>query len=112
MGKYWIIVVVCAIIEVGWVMGLKHASSVLEWIATIIAIIVSFGGLIYASSKIPVGTCYAVFVGLGTAGTVIVEMLFFGEPFKMIKILLILVLLIGVLGLKLLSTDKKAGVTT
>ena len=110
MTKYWIIVLVSVLFEIGWVMGLKHATSALEWIATIIAIIISFSGLIYASSKIPVGTCYAVFVGLGTAGTVLVEMLFFNEPFKLIKIILIAILLVGVLGLKLLSSDKKVGV--
>ena len=110
MNKYWWIVIVSTLFEVGWVMGLKYSSTLLEWIATVVAIVISFSGLIYASSRIPVGTCYAVFVGLGTAGTVIVEMLFFNEPFKLIKMLLIGVLLIGVLGLKLLSSDKKAGV--
>ena len=105
MNKYWWIVIVSTLFEVGWVMGLKYSSTLLEWIATVVAIVISFSGLIYASSRIPVGTCYAVFVGLGTAGTVIVEMLFFNEPFKLIKMLLI-----GVLGLKLLSSDKKAGV--
>lgn len=109
MNKYWWIVIGATLFEIGWVMGLKHASSLLEWAGTIIAIIISFSGLIYASSKIPVGTCYAVFVGLGTAGTVIVEMLFFNEPFKLVKILLIGVLLLGVIGLKLLSGDKKTG---
>ena len=109
MNKYWLIVIISTLFEVGWVMGLKHSSSFLEWTATILAIIISFSGLIYASRKIPVGTAYAVFVGLGTAGTVIVEMLFFSEPFKLIKLLLIGLLLVGVVGLKLLSGDKKAG---
>lgn len=74
-----------------------------------IAIVVSFCGLIYASSKLSVGTSYAVFVGLGAAGTVLAEMMLFGVPFKLIKVVLIIVLLGGVLGLKLLSDDKKAG---
>ena len=90
-------------------MGLKHSSNLFEWSATVLAIVISFSGLIYASSKIPVCTCYAVFVGLGTAGTVIVEMIFFNEPFQFIKIVLIGVLLVGVLGLKLLSSSEKAG---
>lgn len=108
MNKMWSLVVIVAIFEVCWVMGLKHASSTMEWIATIIAIIISFGGLIYASGRLPVGTVYAVFVGLGTAGTVIIEMLLFGEPFQLAKVGLIAALLAGVLGLKLLTNDEEA----
>ena len=62
--------------------------------------------MIMAGRKLPVGTVYAVFVGLGTAGTVFSEILFFGEPFKVRKILLILLLLAGVIGLKLVTKDK------
>lgn len=109
-NNMWALVVVAAIFEVCWVMGLKHAGTTLEWAGTIVAIIISFGGMIYASGRLPVGTVYAVFVGLGTAGTVIVEMLLFGEPFELIKIGLIIILLAGVLGLKLLTTDKGADV--
>lgn len=110
MNKSWLIVIVSALVEVGWVVGLKYSDSFLDWTLTIIAIIISFSGLIYASRSLAVGTCYAVFVGLGTAGTVIVDILLFGEPFKLTKILLIGVLLTGVLGLKLLSDGDKAGV--
>ena len=62
--------------EVIWVIGLKHANTFLTWTGTIIAIIISFYLLIMAGKKLPVGTAYAVFVGLGTAGTVISEILF------------------------------------
>lgn len=109
MNKTWLQVVVAAFFEVGWVIGLKHASNTLEWILTIIAIIVSFGLLIYASGKLPVGTVYAVFVGLGTAGTVIADIVLFDEPVKMVKLILIGMLLIGVMGLKLLSHDDGGG---
>lgn len=62
--------------------------------------------MIMAGRKLPVGTVYAVFVGLGTTGTVFSEILFFDEPLKMEKILLILVLLAGVVGLKLVTKDQ------
>lgn len=62
--------------------------------------------MIMAGRKLPVGTIYAVFVGLGTAGTVLSEILFFGEPFKVEKALLILLLLAGVIGLKLVTQGK------
>jgi paired small multidrug resistance pump len=105
MNKNWIIVFFAAFFEVFWVVGLKHANSLLEWTGTVISIVISFYVLIIAGRKLPVGTVYAVFVGLGTAGTVLSEMLFFGEPLKIGKIVLISVLLIGVIGLKLVTDD-------
>ncbi|UVI31876.1 DMT family transporter [Paenibacillus spongiae] len=107
MKSDWVKVIIAALFEVCWVIGLKHADSAWEWAGTAVAIYVSFYLMITASRHIPVGTVYAVFVGLGTAGTVLAETLLFGEPFKAAKGLLILLLLAGVVGLKLVS-DKKA----
>lgn len=105
MNANWIKVFIAALFEVCWVIGLKHADDFWTWSGTIISIIISFYVMIMAGRKLPVGTVYAVFVGLGTAGTVISEILFFGEPFKISKILLILLLLAGVIGLKLVTKD-------
>ncbi|MCQ6558572.1 DMT family transporter [Paenibacillus mendelii] len=109
MKSDWLKVIIAALFEVGWVIGLKHADSFLEWGGTAVAIFVSFYLMITASRHIPVGTVYAVFVGLGTAGTVLAEMLLFGEAFKAAKGILILLLLAGVVGLKLVSnkTEKE-----
>lgn len=107
MNKTWGSVVIAALFEVGWVIGLKHASGFLEWGATVIAIIVSFTLMIMAARTLPVGTVYAVFVGLGTAGTVLAEILLFGAGVEAFKLLLIGVLLLGVIGLKMLSKEKK-----
>ncbi|MGN7402895.1 DMT family transporter [Cytobacillus praedii] len=106
MNTNWIKVIIAAFFEVFWVIGLKHADDFWTWAGTVISIIISFYVMIIAGRKLPVGTVYAVFVGLGTAGTVIAEILFFGEPFKMSKILMILLLLVGVIGLKLVTKDK------
>ncbi|MGE6631091.1 DMT family transporter [Bacillus sp. NPDC077027] len=102
----WGIVLMAAVFEIGWVMGLKYANSYTEWGATIVCIVVSFYLLIRATSLLPVGSAYAVFTGLGTAGTVIVGMLL-GEPLHLSKIVLIALLLCGVLGLKLTTGDEK-----
>lgn len=107
MNKQWLSVVIAAFFEVGWVIGLKHAGSVLEWMGTAIAIFVSFYLLIRAGESLPVGTVYAIFVGLGTAGTVCADSLLFGEPWKLAKILCIVVLLAGVVGLKLVTGDSE-----
>jgi paired small multidrug resistance pump len=106
MNTNWIKVFIAALFEVFWVIGLKHADDLWTWAGTVIAIIISFYLMIMAGKKLPVGTVYAVFVGLGTAGTVFSEILFFGEAFKVSKILLILLLLVGVVGLKLVTKDN------
>jgi len=102
----WIKVFVAAIFEVFWVIGLKHAYDFWTWSGTVISILISFYAMIMAGKKLPVGTVYAVFVGLGTAGTVFSDIVFFDEPFKPAKIILIMVLLAGVIGLKLVTSDK------
>ena len=105
MTKYWILVFLAGLIEVGWAMGLKYASNFWMWAGVVVLIILSFYVLIIASEKLPVTTVYAVFTGIGTAGTVIVETFIFNEPFSLSKIGFIVLLLIGVIGLKLLSNE-------
>lgn len=106
MNNEWVKVIIAAFFEVFWVIGLKHAYDFWTWAGTIVAIFISFYLMIMAGRKLPIGTVYAVFVGLGTAGTVFSETLIFGEPFKVEKALLIVLLLVGVIGLKLVTTDQ------
>ncbi|WP_054958048.1 DMT family transporter [Paenibacillus dakarensis] len=108
MNRNWLYVLLSGLVEIVWVSGLKHSSTIWEWLGTILAIAASFYLIIESAKRLPVGTVYAVFTGIGTAGTVAAEMLFFGEPFKPVKVLLIAVLLAGVIGLKLV-TDDSAG---
>ena len=107
MNKDWIKVFIAAFFEVSWVIGLKHADSLWDWVGTCIAIFISFYLMIMAGQKLPVGTVYAVFVGMGTAGTVLADIIFFGEPFELKKIILILILVAGVVGLKLVTKDQQ-----
>ncbi|MBP2638850.1 MAG: cation/cationic drug transporter [Firmicutes bacterium] len=107
MNKTWISVFIAAFFEVGWVIGLKHADGVLEWGGTLIAIIISFYLMIMAGRDLAVGTVYAVFVGLGTAGTVLAEILLFDALVIPAKLALIVLLLSGVISLKMLSNQKE-----
>lgn len=106
--KEWGLLIVAAVFEVGWVIGLKHANSAAEWGLTIVAIVISFGLLIRSGKYLPVGTAYAVFVGLGTAGTVLMDTVLFGQPLGWIQVGLIGLLLVGIIGLK--QTTKGAEV--
>jgi paired small multidrug resistance pump len=105
MNIQWLLVVVAAVFEVIWVAGLKHADSLITWGITVIAILVSFGLLIYSGKKLPTSTVYAVFVGLGTAATVVSEMIWFHVPFRWTKAGLIALLLFGIIGLKTVTRD-------
>lgn len=102
-NRGWMYVLIGGVFEVGWVSGLKHSSNIWEWLLTVIGIAISFSLMINASKILPIGSVYAVFTGLGTAGTVIAETMLFGEPFSFAKTLLILLLLSGVVGLKLVT---------
>ena len=107
MKKQWLRLFVAAFLEVFWVIGLAHAYDVWTWLGTAIALVISNYLLITAGQVLPAGTAYTVFVGLGTAGTVLSEILFFNEPFRWDKILLIILLLIGVIGLKSVTDSKE-----
>ncbi len=108
-NNHWMLVLLAGIFEVMWVIGLKHASGLLAWSATAIAIYASFYFLMAASSKLPTGTVYAIFTGIGTVGAVFSEIIFFNEPLNWIRMVLLAVLLIGIIGLKTVTdqTDEK-----
>lgn len=107
MNKHWVKVFIAAIFEVCWVIGLNHADSVLTWAGTVVSIVISFYFMITAGRTLPVGTVYAVFVGLGTAGTVLSDIVLFGQPFDGAKLFFIALLLAGVIGLKLVTPNTK-----
>lgn len=108
MNKQWAQVLIAAIFEVMWVIGLKHAGDVWSWLGTAAAVYISFYLMIRAARTLPVGTVYAVFVGLGTTGTVLSEILFFGKPLDIVKLVLIAILLIGVVGLKMITPHTES----
>lgn len=104
----WLLVIIAGIFEVGWATGLKHASSPLEWTLTVIGVVVSFVLLIRAATTLPTSTVYAVFVALGTVGTVFVDFFIFNAPFNLGMLFFLLLLLVGVLGLKLVTGKQDA----
>lgn len=104
MNRHWWMVLLGGFCEIGWVAGLKYASVWWEWLLTAGALLASFYLLVAASGGIPAGTAYAVFTGIGAAGTAVAETVLFGEPFHPGKMALVLLMVIGIAGLKL-TTD-------
>ncbi|MFB7142498.1 DMT family transporter [Gottfriedia sp. NPDC056225] len=106
----WIYLVIAGMSEIAWAFGLKYSdgfTNVIPTILTIAGIVFSFYLFSKAVREIPIGTAYAVFTGIGAAGTVIIGMLFLDEAASTLKIILVITLLSGIVGLKLTSNDKK-----
>lgn len=107
MTSRWWLMPPAALIEIGWAMGAKYADSTLEWAATLIMVFASLGLATWMAKTLPTSTVYTVFVGLGAMGTLFVDIAFLGAPFNPLMLLLIATLLIGVVGLKMCSTQKE-----
>jgi quaternary ammonium compound-resistance protein SugE len=102
----WIYLIIAGIFEIGWAIGLKYTdgfSRLWPSVGTIGAMIISFVLLSTAMKTIPVGTAYAVWTGIGAAGTVVLGMWLFDEPRDFMRFACIALILAGVIGLRLVS---------
>ena len=102
----WLALIVAGLLEVGWAIGLKYTvgfSRLWPSVGTVLAMILSFGLLSYALKTIPVGTGYAVWTGIGAAGTAVLGMVFLGESREVLRMVCIGLILAGVVGLKFAS---------
>ena len=99
----WTILFLAGIFEIFWAVGLKYSdgfTKLFPTIFTIVTMIISFYLLSLALKALPIGTAYAVWVGIGTVGTVIAGIMLFGESMNLIRVVSILFILIGIVGLK------------
>jgi quaternary ammonium compound-resistance protein SugE len=102
----WVVLILAGLLEVVWALGLKHSAGFTRptpSAVTIAAMLASFYLLALALKTLPLGTAYAVWVGIGMAGTVIAGALFFGEDLSMPKLASMVLILAGIAGLKLSS---------
>ncbi|SMB79491.1 paired small multidrug resistance pump [Desulfonispora thiosulfatigenes DSM 11270] len=103
----WIYVFLAGIVEVFWVIGLRHSSTSWQWLGTIVMIILSFYFVIKACDTLPSGTVYAVFTGMGATGIVLIDFLVFKADFSLAKALFIGLIITGVIGIKLSTEEEK-----
>jgi quaternary ammonium compound-resistance protein SugE len=104
----WILVIVAGLFEIGWAVGLKqsHGFTRLGVSALTIALmIVSFVLLSIAMKSLPAGTAYAVWTGIGAIGTAFVGIVYLGEPANAGRIAALLLIAIGIVGLRLASAE-------
>lgn len=100
----WFYLLVAGILEVVWAVGMKYSegwTKLYPSIFTIVSMIIGFYFLSLSVKTLPLGTAYAVWTGIGTIGTVIFGIIFFKEPFDLIKAICILLIVAGIVGLKL-----------
>jgi quaternary ammonium compound-resistance protein SugE len=107
MTTSWWALFAAGLLEVAWASGFKAAfrSNHLLTAAVLAAMVASFALLNYAMRMIPVGTAYAVWTGIGAAGAAVVGLVVFREPATAIRILSIVAIVGGVIGLKLGSSS-------
>jgi len=102
----WILLISAALFEIAWAVGLKFTDGFTRlWptVGTILALIISVSLLGLAAKNLPIGTAYAVWTGIGATGTVIVGMLFLGDPVSAARLICVALVLCGVIGLKIFS---------
>lgn len=102
----WTLLIIAGLMEVGWAIGLKYTHGFTRlWpsVGTITAIVVSMGLLGVAMRTLPVGTAYAIWVGVGAVGTAALGILLFGEAASPARLVSLGLIVAGIIGLKLAS---------
>ncbi len=100
----WGILVLAGLFEIAWAIGLKYTEGFTRlWptVGTVVAMAISVGLLGVAMKSLPVGTAYAVWVGVGAVGTALLGMVLFGEPANAGRLVSLGFILAGIIGLKL-----------
>jgi quaternary ammonium compound-resistance protein SugE len=105
----WLYLLIAGLLEIGWAIGLKYAEGftrLIPSVFTVSAMIASMVLLALAVKELPIGTAYAVWVGIGTVGAALLGMVLFHEPATFARLLCLAMITGGVIGLKLLATKS------
>jgi len=104
----WILLFVAGLFEMAWALFLKQSDGLtrpLPTTAFVVTLAISMGLLAQSLKTLPVGTAYAIWTGIGAAGTAIVGMIWLGEPRDLLKIISLALLIAGIIGLRLTSSE-------
>ena len=102
----WLYLCIAGLFECAWAIGLKYTEGFTKpvpTVLTVVAMIISFWLLSIAMKTIPVGTAYAVWTGIGAVGVATLGMFLFNESKDILRILCLLLIVTGIVGLKLVS---------
>ncbi len=101
----WVILILSGVLEAVWATALGKSAGLTKLTPTLIffiAIVLSMIGLAYAMRTLPVGTSYAIWVGIGATLTILYAMITGVEPVSLLKILFLMMIVVGIIGLKAL----------
>lgn len=100
----WVTLIIAGVFEIGWAIGLKYTEGFTRlWptVWTAASMLVSLGLLGVAVKSLPIGTAYAVWVGVGAVGTVLLGIALFDEPVNAARVVSVALIIAGIIGLKL-----------
>ncbi len=103
-GPAWAALLLAGLLEIGWALGLKYSEGFTRlWpsVATVLAILASFALMSLTLKTIPFGTAYAVWTGIGAAGTAVAGIVLFNEPADALRIGCLGLIVTGIVGIKL-----------
>ncbi|CAA0090600.1 Quaternary ammonium compound-resistance protein SugE [BD1-7 clade bacterium] len=104
----WIILLFAGLFEIGWAIGLKYSDGFTRLypsIFTVVSMAISLGLLSLALKQLPLGTAYAIWVGIGAVGTAIAGMVWLGESVTPMRLISLVLVVVGLAGLKLSSVS-------
>ena len=104
----WIYLVLAGLLEVGWAIGVKYTEGFTRPLPSLLtggAIVASMYLLSVAARTLPIGTAYAIWVGIGALGTAVLGMLLFSEPRTVGRLLFLVLLVVSLVGLKLTAGE-------
>jgi len=105
----WVILVIAGLFETVWAIGLKYTQGFTRlWpsVITIAGMVISFYLLSVSLKQLPIGTAYAVWTGIGAVGTALIGIFFLGEPKDIARVLSILLIVAGIVGLKIFTPEQ------
>lgn len=107
----WLVLFIAGLFEIGWAVGLKYTDGFTKlWptIGTGVSLVLSMGLLGWAVKTLPLGTAYAVWTGIGAVGTAIFGILVLKEPATAARLICLVLIVAGILGLKLFTPATSA----
>lgn len=105
----WFYVLLASVLEIGWALGLKQVQKPGQawvWAPTIMGMALTYVLLYMAVRTLEIGTAYAVWTGIGAAGTAIMGIILFGESTSALKVVSIVLIVAGIVGLRLASNPR------
>lgn len=110
----WVVLFIAGVLEVGWAVGLKYTDGFTRPLPSVLtgaAIVVSMVLLSMAARTLPIGTAYAVWVGIGAVGAAVAGMVLFNEPVTPARVFFLVLLVVAIAGLRFTTPPSPEPVT-